>query len=59
VVVEFEGGGKMMTFLVGCQASEIYVGMPVDCTFRKMFTANGIHTYFWKVSPKRGGGEQV
>ena len=59
VVVEFEGGGKMMTFMVGCQASEIYVGMPVDCTFRKMFTANGIHTYFWKVAPKRVGGEQA
>ncbi len=59
VVVEFEGGGKIMTFLVGCEASEIYVGMPVKCVFRKMFTANGIHTYFWKVAPKRDGGEQA
>ena len=59
VVVEFEGGGKMMTFLVGCQADEIYVGMPVVCTFRKMFTANGIHTYFWKAAPNRAGGEQA
>lgn len=59
VVVEFEGGGKIMTFLVGCQASEIYVGMPVVCTFRKMFTANGISTYFWKVAPKRDGGERA
>lgn len=57
VVVEFAGGGKMMTFLVGCRAEEIYVGMPVVCTFRKMYTANGIHTYFWKVAPKRDGGK--
>ena len=25
----------------------------------KGFTANGIHTYFWKVVPKRVGGEQA
>jgi len=58
VVIEFEGGGKLMTFLVDCEAEDIYVGMPVMPVFRKMFTENGISTYFWKVAPIHHGGEQ-
>ena len=51
VVIEFEGGGKMMTYLVDCKKEDIKVGMQVRPTFRKMFEANGVHTYFWKVVP--------
>jgi len=51
VVIEFEGGGKMMTYLVDCRKEDIKVGMKVKPTFRKMFEANGVHTYFWKVVP--------
>ena len=51
VVIEFEGGGKMMTYLVDCKKDDIQVGMAVKPTFRKMFEANGVHTYFWKVVP--------
>ena len=51
VVIEFEGGGKMMTYLVDCKKEDIRVGMAVRPTFRKMFEANGVHTYFWKVVP--------
>ena len=51
VVLEFEGGGKLMTYLVDCKKEDVYVGMPVRPTFRKMFEANGVQTYFWKVVP--------
>ena len=51
VVLEFEGGGKLMTYLVDCKKEDVRVGMPVRPTFRKMFKANGISTYFWKVVP--------
>ena len=51
VVLEFEGGGKMMTYLVDCKKEDVKVGMPVRPTYRKMFAANGIQTYFWKVVP--------
>jgi hydroxymethylglutaryl-CoA synthase len=27
-------------------------------TFRKVFTADGIHNYFWKARPTRAGGER-
>ncbi len=56
VVVEFEGGGKMMTYLVDCKQEDIHVNMPVKVTYRQLFEANGVHTYFWKVAPKREGG---
>lgn len=49
VVIEFEGGGKMMTYLVDCPREDIHVGMKVRPSFRKMFEANGVQTYFWKV----------
>lgn len=51
VVVDFEGGGKMMTYLVDCKAEDIHVGMPVKLSFRQVFKAGGVHTYFWKVVP--------
>lgn len=51
VVVDFEGGGKMMTYMVDCKAEDVYVGMEVKLSFRKLFTAGGVHTYFWKVVP--------
>lgn len=49
VVIEFEGGGKMMTYLVDCKKEDVKVGMAVKPTYRKMFDANGVQTYFWKV----------
>ncbi len=51
VVLEFEGGGKLMTYLVDCRKEEVRVGMAVRPTFRRVFKANGISTYFWKVVP--------
>jgi uncharacterized OB-fold protein len=52
VVVEFEGGGKMMSYLVDCRKEDVKVGMAVRPTFRKLFQENGVHTYFWKVVPE-------
>lgn len=51
VVIEFEGGGKLMTYLVDCDKTKVHVGMKVRPSFRKMFKENGISTYFWKVVP--------
>lgn len=54
VVVCFEGGGKMMTFLVDCDKNDIHIGMKVKPSFRRMFEANGVQTYFWKMVPSFG-----
>ena len=57
VVIEFEGGGKMMTYLVECDKTKVHVGMKVRPSFRKMFKENGVSTYFWKVVPAEAGEE--
>ncbi len=51
VVVDFAGGGKMMTYMVDCRAEDVHVGMEVKLSFRRLFKAGGVHTYFWKVVP--------
>jgi 3-hydroxy-3-methylglutaryl CoA synthase len=54
VVVDFEGGGRMFTSLVDCDLDKIEVGMPIAMTYRKLFSANGMHTYYWKAIPSLG-----
>jgi hydroxymethylglutaryl-CoA synthase len=52
-VVDFEGGGRIMTQLTDKIVEEIKVGMPVEMSFRKWFYSDGIHNYFWKARPVR------
>jgi len=52
-VVDFEGGGRMVTIMTDRVLDEIEVGMPVEMSFRKLATQNGFHNYFWKSMPLR------
>ena len=52
-VVDFDGGGRAPLELADCGPDEIEVGMRVRPTFRRLFTADEIHNYFWKVEPER------
>jgi len=52
-VVDFEGGGRIMCELTDCKPHEVYMGMQVEMNFRKLYTAGGIHNYFWKAKPLR------
>ena len=54
-VVDFDGGGRLPVELTDVDAEEVEIGMRVEMTFRKLFTADGIHNYFWKARPVRGG----
>jgi uncharacterized OB-fold protein len=31
----------------------VAIGNRVEMTFRRLFTANGVHNYFWKARPIR------
>ena len=53
-IVDFEGGGRLPVELTDTDPEELAVGMPVEMTFRCLFTADGIHNYFWKARPVRG-----
>jgi len=53
VVVDFEGGGRLFTFLVDADLDQIKVGAPVEMSFRCLQNVDGIHTYFWKAVLKQ------
>jgi len=52
-IVDFEGGGRMVSMMTDRDIDEIKVGMSVELTFRKLFTAKGVHNYYWKSMPVR------
>ncbi len=56
-VVDFDGGGRAPLELADCGPDEIAVGMRVRPTFRRLYTADEIHNYFWKVEPVRGAAD--
>lgn len=49
-VVDFEGGGRMMCNMTDVDAEQLQIGQHVEMTLRRMFTAGGIHSYFWKAT---------
>lgn len=55
-VVDFDGGGRLPVELTDVDAEQVAIGDRVEMTFRKLFTADGIHNYFWKARPVREGG---
>jgi hydroxymethylglutaryl-CoA synthase len=50
-VVDFDGGGRFQCELTDVDPATVAIGQRVEMTFRKLFTANGIHNYFWKARP--------
>ena len=52
-VVDFDGGGRAPLELTDVDADEVHAGMRVVPTFRRLYTADEIHNYFWKARPVR------
>ena len=50
-IVDFDGGGRYPVELTDADADEIRSGGRVEMTFRRLFSADGIHDYFWKARP--------
>lgn len=55
-IVDFDGGGRFPVELTDVDPDEMKVGSRVEMTFRRLFSADGIHDYFWKARPVRQGG---
>jgi uncharacterized OB-fold protein len=53
-VVDFDGGGRLPIELTDTDLEEVAIGGRVEMTFRRLFTADGIHNYFWKGKLIRG-----
>lgn len=52
-VIDFDGGGRMFSIMTDRDASKVEIGMPVEMTFRKFYSSEGIHNYYWKCMPIR------
>ena len=52
-IVDFDDGGRAPLELTDVDAGEVHAGMRVVPTFRRLYTADDIHNYFWKARPVR------
>ena len=53
-VIDFDGGGRFQCELTDVDPESVAIGDRVEMTFRRLFTAAGVHNYFWKARPIRG-----
>src|SRR5580704_9002672 len=54
VIIDFDGGGRFRCEMTDVVASELSIGDRVSMTFRRVWTAQGVHNYFWKARPAVG-----
>ena len=52
-VLDFDGGGRFPVEMTDVDPDTVDIGDRVTMTFRKLYTADGIHDYFWKARPIR------
>ena len=56
-VIDFDGGGRMESYMTDRTVKDVKIGMEVEMTFRKLFEREGIINYFWKSMPVRFSSE--
>jgi uncharacterized OB-fold protein len=47
-VINFDGGGRYALEVADADPDLLAVGSRVELVFRRLFTAGGVHNYFWK-----------
>ena len=52
-MIYFEGGGRVELEITDCDPETVAIGNTVEMTFRRLFTSDGVHNYFWKSRPIR------
>jgi 3-hydroxy-3-methylglutaryl CoA synthase/uncharacterized OB-fold protein len=52
-VVDFDGGGRFRCELTDVDPESVAIGDRVEMSFRRLYTADGVHNYFWKARPVR------
>jgi 3-hydroxy-3-methylglutaryl CoA synthase len=52
-ILDYEGGGRTNGELTDVDPSAVEIGMELEMTFRRLFTGQGVHNYFWKARPRR------
>lgn len=51
VVADVDGGGRLSAYVTDVAPGDVRVGMPVTPVFRRLWTTDSIHNYFWKLRP--------
>ena len=54
-VLDFDGGGRFQCELTDVDPATVKIGDRVEMSFRRLFTADGVHNYFWKAKPIASG----
>jgi hydroxymethylglutaryl-CoA synthase len=52
-VLDFEGGGRLACELTDMEPAKVAIGDELEMTFRRLYTGQGVHNYFWKARPRR------
>jgi 3-hydroxy-3-methylglutaryl CoA synthase len=52
-VLDFESGGRLTCELTDVDPSQVAIGDELEMTFRRLYTGQGVHNYFWKARPRR------
>ena len=52
-VVDWDGGGRLPVEMCDVGPDGVKMGDRVEMTFRRLFTSDEIHNYFWKARPVR------
>jgi 3-hydroxy-3-methylglutaryl CoA synthase len=52
-IADYEGSGRFGCELTDVDPKEVAIGNQLEMTFRRLYTAQGVHNYFWKARPMR------
>ena len=52
-IASIEGGGRFYSHMTDRDPDKVEVGMPLELTFRRLYSNDDIHTYSWKMRPIR------
>jgi 3-hydroxy-3-methylglutaryl CoA synthase/uncharacterized OB-fold protein len=52
-IVDYAGGGRLSCELTDVDPKTVAIGNELEMTFRRLYTGQGVHNYFWKARPKR------
>lgn len=53
-VVDFDGGGRCALEITDATPEQVTIGTDVELAFRRFYTVDGVHNYFWKARPRDG-----
>ncbi len=53
MVVDYEGGGRLSCEMADADPDTVKIGDQLEMTFRRLYTGQGVHNYFWKARPQR------